>query len=147
MLNLINGEIIPAELIREEEQRLAETSECQAGTDSVSFQVLPASTVLTATSNQSWLVVTKTGLGQSTPGGQAFAIPPQLRITDAADNGVQGANVTFTVVPASGGAGADQLRQKSYRACADGQQYPRNIHRDGQRGTLAAPFSVAVAAN
>jgi hypothetical protein len=80
----VNGGVIPAELIREGERRLAEASECQAGTDSVSFQVLPASTGWTATSNQSGLVVTKTGLGQSKPGGQTFAIPPQLRITDAA---------------------------------------------------------------
>jgi hypothetical protein len=144
---LVSGEVIPQELIREEERRLAETRECQAGTDSVCFQVLPASTVLTVTSNQSWLVITKTGLGQSTPEGQAFAIPPQLRITDARGKGPQGANVTFTVVPASGGAGADQLRQKSNRAFADGQQHPRNIHRDGQRGTLTAILSVAVAAN
>jgi DNA-binding beta-propeller fold protein YncE len=34
-----------------------------AGTDSISFQVLPATTVLTATSNQSWLTITGTSGG------------------------------------------------------------------------------------
>ena len=35
----------------------------QAGTDSIPVQVLPASTPLTATSNQSWLTITGTGGG------------------------------------------------------------------------------------
>jgi sugar lactone lactonase YvrE len=120
-----------------------------AATDSISFQVLPASTPLTATSNQSWLTITGTGGGaigfsfqantsvtsrtakitvlgqavtvtqsgdvpasvtkiagggQSTPVGQAFATALEVRVTDAAGNGVQGAAVTFTVVPGSKGA-------------------------------------------
>ena len=122
-----------------------------AGTDSISFQVLPAGTVLTATSNQTWLTITGTSGGaisfsfqantsvtsrtaqitvlsqtitvtqsgdtpasitkiaggsQSTPEGKPFATDLQVRLADAAGHGVQGAPVTFTVVPGAGGAGA-----------------------------------------
>jgi hypothetical protein len=122
-----------------------------AGTDSISFQVFPASTVLTATGNQSWVTITGTSAGaisftfsantsvnsrsaqitvlgqtltvtqsgdvpaaiskiggtnQSSVEGQVFATALEVRVTDAAGNGVQGASVTFTVVPGSNGAGA-----------------------------------------
>jgi hypothetical protein len=121
-----------------------------AGTDSISYQVLPASIVLTATSNQSWLTITGTsggvisfsftantsassrsaqisvlgqtvivsqsgdvpsviskiaGSNQSTMEGQVFSTALEVRVTDAAGNGVQGASVTFTVIPGSNGAG------------------------------------------
>jgi hypothetical protein len=45
------------------------------------------------------------GKSQSTLEGQAFATALEVRVTDAAGNGVQGASVTFTVVPGSNGAG------------------------------------------
>jgi len=120
------------------------------GTDSISFQVLPANTVLTATSNESWLTITGTsggligfsfsantsvssrsaqitvlgqtvtvtqsgdvpaaiskiaGYNQSTKANLIFATALEVRVTDAAGNGVQGASVTFKVVPGSNGAG------------------------------------------
>ena len=126
------------------------TEAAAAGTDSISFQVLPASTVVTATSNQTWLTISSVnsgaisfawaanttassrsalitvlgqtvtitqnadvpttlnktaGLAQSTPVGQAFAIPMQVKVLDAAGKPVQGASVTFKVVAAPNGAG------------------------------------------
>jgi sugar lactone lactonase YvrE len=122
-----------------------------AGTDSISFQVLPASTVVTATSNQSWLTITGVsggaigfsfsantsassrsaqisvlgqivtvtqsgdapasivkiaGMGQSTPEGQVFPIQLEVQVKDAAGQNIQGASVTFTMVPeVTGSAG------------------------------------------
>ncbi|HTT63609.1 MAG TPA: BACON domain-containing carbohydrate-binding protein [Bryobacteraceae bacterium] len=123
----------------------------QAGVDSVTAQVLPASTVVTATSDQGWLVVTgvnggvisfsytanlsafsrtahitvlgqavtvtqnadvaalalrSAGDGQSTALGQAFAVALQVSVTDGLGTPMQGAAVTFSVVPGASGAGA-----------------------------------------
>jgi streptogramin lyase len=120
-----------------------------AGTDSIPIQVLPASTPVTASSNQPWLTITgagngavgfafqantsansrtarigvlgqpvfvtqsgdipativkAAGNGQSTLPGLPFPIPLQVRVTDAAGNGVTLAKVIFTVVPGSSGA-------------------------------------------
>lgn len=121
----------------------------QAGTDSVTAQVLPANMPFTVSSDQPWLkitglangvigfsfqantsvasraahitvlgqqvAVTQTGdtpasiskiagAGQSTPVQQAFATALQVRVKDAAGNGVSGAPVTFTVTPDATGA-------------------------------------------
>ena len=46
------------------------------------------------------------GNNQKAPAGRAFATALEVRVTDAAGNPVQGAGVTFTVVPGSNGAGA-----------------------------------------
>ncbi len=49
--------------------------------------------------------ITKTaGTGQSTAVSHAFATALEVRVTDAAGLGVQGANVTFTAVPGAKGA-------------------------------------------
>lgn len=125
------------------------TEPAQAGTDSITVQVLPASTSVSAASDQPWLTITgissglinfsfqannsvnsrtahitvlgqqvtitqsgdvsatiiKTaGNSQSIPVGQAFATALQVRVKDAAGNYLQGAPVTFTVVPGAGGA-------------------------------------------
>ena len=50
-------------------------------------------------------IVRTAGNVQSTPVGQAFATALQVRVTDAAGNRVQGAGVTFKIVPGSKGAG------------------------------------------
>ena len=120
-----------------------------AGTDSISYQVLPTSLPVTATSNQTWLTITSTnggaigfswsantsansrtvqitvvgqiitvsqsgdtpasitkitGNNQTTPVGQVFPTALEVRVKDAAGNAIQGANVTFTVIPGTNGA-------------------------------------------
>ena len=122
-----------------------------SGTDSLPVTVIPAGTPITASSNQTWLVVTSVtggavaftysantfatgrsaqitvqgvpvtitqsgdsaasltktaGNAQNTPVGQAFPAALQVIVRDATNRAIQGAPVTFTVVPASNGAGA-----------------------------------------
>lgn len=120
-----------------------------AGTGSIAYQVLPASTLLTATSKQSWLTITGAGGGtisfsfsantsinsrtaqivvlgqvltvtqsgdtpasivrvagynQTATAGHPFSIALEVRVLDAAGNGIQGAGVTFTAVPGPTGS-------------------------------------------
>ncbi len=120
-----------------------------AGTGSISYQVLPASTPLIAISKQSWLTITGVsggligfsysantsinsrtaqitvlgqvvtvtqsgdtpasivrvaGYSQTTPSGHPFPTALEVRVLDAAGVGIQGASVTFTVVPGPTGS-------------------------------------------
>ncbi|HTT65379.1 MAG TPA: BACON domain-containing carbohydrate-binding protein [Bryobacteraceae bacterium] len=123
----------------------------QAGVDSVTAQVLPSTTPVSATSDQSWLGITgvnggvitlsiaanvsvasrtahitvlgqvitvtqsadavaslakSAGDSQSAALAQSFAAALQVTVSDALGVAVQGAAVTFSVVPGASGAGA-----------------------------------------
>ncbi len=51
-------------------------------------------------------VAVTAGAGQTAGVGQTFAVPLQVTVTDASGAPVQGASVTFTVIPGASGAGA-----------------------------------------
>lgn len=144
------------------------TEGAAAGSDSVSYQVLPANLPVRATSSQPWLTITGAaggavsfsfaantsansrtaritvlgqpltvtqsgdnaaaivnvaGNGQTTPVLQPFGTPLKVRVTDAASNGIQGAAVTFTVIPGSSGAGATFSSTPPMPAITDASGY------------------------
>jgi hypothetical protein len=70
------------------------------------IEVLSQQATVTQAGDVAAIILKAAGGGQSASAGQAFAIPLQAKVEDAAGNGLASAPVTFTVVPGAGGATA-----------------------------------------
>ena len=153
----------------------------QAGTDSLAFQILPATTPVTATSNQSWLTISNTnggaigfsflantsaknrtaqitvlgqivtitqtgdiatsiaataGNGQSTPVKKAFATPLQVRVQDAAGNGVANVSVKFKAVPGAKGVSGTFSSSAAVLTNSSGYATASTLTANGIAGTF-----------